>query len=203
MNVRAPQSNNVVIQSLTQIGNCGLFLLTLLAAIPRSFRYVRETIRQLWFVGAMSLAIIMVCGLFVGIFDAHSGTLAYANCGHEAAYVRRAGELERLAPTSSIVGIDPIATFVTATTHIGARETLVLATDGLTEARDPQRKFLDMREIERWIATAPDATPQELVDNLATRVRRWSLAGSRHAALGGRRERASTPGARSFEVSPL
>ena len=67
MNVRAPQSNNVVIQSLTQIGNCGLFLLTLLVAIPRSFRYVRETLRQLWFVGAMSLAIIMVCGLFIGM----------------------------------------------------------------------------------------------------------------------------------------
>jgi phospholipid/cholesterol/gamma-HCH transport system permease protein len=67
MSPRAPQGGNVVTQSLAQIGNCGLFLLTLLAAIPRSFRYVRETIRQLWFVGAMSLIIIMVCGLFVGM----------------------------------------------------------------------------------------------------------------------------------------
>ncbi|HZY34634.1 MAG TPA: ABC transporter permease, partial [Rhodanobacter sp.] len=63
MNARGQQYDNVVTQSLAQIGNCGLFLLTLLAAIPRSFRYVRETIRQLWFVGAMSLTIIMVCGL--------------------------------------------------------------------------------------------------------------------------------------------
>jgi phospholipid/cholesterol/gamma-HCH transport system permease protein len=30
-------------------------------------RHYRETIRQLWFVGAMSLIIIMVCGLFVGM----------------------------------------------------------------------------------------------------------------------------------------
>ena len=67
MNMREPQRNNVVTQSLAQIGNCGLFLLTLLAAIPRSFRHVRETIRQLWFVGAMSLTIIMVCGLFIGM----------------------------------------------------------------------------------------------------------------------------------------
>ena len=67
MNARAPQHNNVVMQSLAQIGNCGLFLLTLLGAIPRSLRYIRETIRQLWFVGAMSLTIIMVCGLFVGM----------------------------------------------------------------------------------------------------------------------------------------
>lgn len=67
MSARAPLRHNAVTQSLAQIGNCGLFLLTLLAAIPRSFRYVRETIRQLWFVGAMSLTIIMVCGLFVGM----------------------------------------------------------------------------------------------------------------------------------------
>ncbi|MGN6120682.1 MAG: lipid asymmetry maintenance ABC transporter permease subunit MlaE [Rhodanobacter sp.] len=67
MNAHAPQPRNVLTQSLAQIGGCGLFLLTLLAAIPRSFRYLRETVRQLWFVGAMSLTIIMVCGLFVGM----------------------------------------------------------------------------------------------------------------------------------------
>ncbi|WP_266157411.1 lipid asymmetry maintenance ABC transporter permease subunit MlaE [Dyella silvatica] len=62
-----PARENVVIRSLTQIGACGLFLLTILAAVPRSFRHGRETVRQLWFVGAMSLTIIMVCGLFVGM----------------------------------------------------------------------------------------------------------------------------------------
>ncbi|MHA6205135.1 lipid asymmetry maintenance ABC transporter permease subunit MlaE [Dyella soli] len=58
---------NIVLRSLSQIGDCGLFLLRILAAVPRSMRHVRETVRQLWFVGAMSLIIIMVCGLFVGM----------------------------------------------------------------------------------------------------------------------------------------
>jgi phospholipid/cholesterol/gamma-HCH transport system permease protein len=57
----------IVTQSLAQIGACGLFLLTLLAAVPKSMRHGRETLRQLWFVGAMSLTIIMTCGLFVGM----------------------------------------------------------------------------------------------------------------------------------------
>ncbi len=56
-----------MLQSLAQIGACGLFLLRILAAIPRSLRHARETVRQLWFVGAMSLIIIMTCGLFVGM----------------------------------------------------------------------------------------------------------------------------------------
>jgi phospholipid/cholesterol/gamma-HCH transport system permease protein len=59
--------DNIVLRSLAQIGDCALFLLRILAAIPRSMRHVRETVRQLWFVGAMSLIIIMVCGLFVGM----------------------------------------------------------------------------------------------------------------------------------------
>jgi len=66
MNARL-ERDNIVTQSLGQIGNCGLFLLQILAAIPRSLRHARETVRQLWFVGAMSLTIIMVCGLFVGM----------------------------------------------------------------------------------------------------------------------------------------
>jgi len=67
MNARMGGSDNIVMRSLEQIGECGLFLLRVLAAIPRSLRYLRETVRQLWFVGAMSLTIIMVCGLFVGM----------------------------------------------------------------------------------------------------------------------------------------
>ncbi len=63
----AVRSENIVTRSLSQIGECGLFLLRMLSAVPRSLRHYRETVRQLWFVGAMSLIIIMVCGLFVGM----------------------------------------------------------------------------------------------------------------------------------------
>ena len=52
---------------LAQLGACGIFLLQTLRAVPRSLRYFRETVRQVFFVGAMSLVIIMTCGLFVGM----------------------------------------------------------------------------------------------------------------------------------------
>ena len=52
---------------LAQLGACGIFLLQTLRAVPRSLRYLRETVRQVFFVGAMSLVIIMTCGLFVGM----------------------------------------------------------------------------------------------------------------------------------------
>ncbi|MEO8803424.1 MAG: lipid asymmetry maintenance ABC transporter permease subunit MlaE [Rudaea sp.] len=52
---------------LVQIGAIGIFLLQILRVLPRSMRYMRETVRQIFFVGAMSLVIIMTCGLFVGM----------------------------------------------------------------------------------------------------------------------------------------
>jgi phospholipid/cholesterol/gamma-HCH transport system permease protein len=62
-----PATDNAVLRALAQIGACGLFLVTLLRAVPRSLRHARETVRQVWFIGALSLTIIMVCGLFVGM----------------------------------------------------------------------------------------------------------------------------------------
>jgi phospholipid/cholesterol/gamma-HCH transport system permease protein len=54
-------------EGIGQIGASALFFLRILGALPRSLRYFRETVRQIWFVGAMSLTIIITCGLFVGL----------------------------------------------------------------------------------------------------------------------------------------
>jgi phospholipid/cholesterol/gamma-HCH transport system permease protein len=56
-----------LVEGLAQIGACGIFLFQILAAVPRSLKHFREIVRQIWFVGAMSLTIIMTCGLFVGM----------------------------------------------------------------------------------------------------------------------------------------
>ncbi len=60
------RTNSRITDALAQIGACGLFLVQVLGAVPKSLRHFRETVRQVWFVGAMSLVIIMTCGLFVG-----------------------------------------------------------------------------------------------------------------------------------------
>ncbi|WP_049622485.1 lipid asymmetry maintenance ABC transporter permease subunit MlaE [Frateuria defendens] len=65
--MRRMSPDNIVLRSLAQIGDCGLFLVAVLKAIPRSLQHARETVRQIWFIGALSLTIIMVCGLFVGM----------------------------------------------------------------------------------------------------------------------------------------
>ena len=42
----AQPQRNVITNALAQIGEAGLFLLTLLAAVPRSMKHARETVRK-------------------------------------------------------------------------------------------------------------------------------------------------------------
>jgi phospholipid/cholesterol/gamma-HCH transport system permease protein len=63
----APRRRSAFADGIAQVGATGIFLLQVLAAVPRSMRYARESVRQVWFVGAMSLVIILTCGLFVGL----------------------------------------------------------------------------------------------------------------------------------------
>ncbi|QBB69397.1 lipid asymmetry maintenance ABC transporter permease subunit MlaE [Pseudolysobacter antarcticus] len=66
MNVK-PQRFAPLSDSIAQIGACTLFLFSILAAVPRSLLKPRLLIQQIYFIGAMSLVIIMTCGLFVGM----------------------------------------------------------------------------------------------------------------------------------------
>ena len=52
---------------LAGIGAMGRFLVRILAALPSSLRRLGLHVRQLLFIGAMSLTIIMISGLFVGL----------------------------------------------------------------------------------------------------------------------------------------
>src|SRR6185312_15694254 len=79
-------------------------------ALPKSVRYWRETCRQVWFVGAMSLVIVMTCGLFVGMVLAlqlyytlsiFGGTAATAEIG----LMRATDQLDAM----SMMAVDPLA----------------------------------------------------------------------------------------------
>jgi phospholipid/cholesterol/gamma-HCH transport system permease protein len=63
----SPREPTYVGDGLARVGEAGLFFLAVLRALPGSLRYLGETVRQVWFTGAMSLVIIVTCGLFVGM----------------------------------------------------------------------------------------------------------------------------------------
>ncbi len=55
-------------EGMAQVGACGIFLFRILARDSAQLCCISaRDVRQIWFVGAMSLTIIMICGLFVGM----------------------------------------------------------------------------------------------------------------------------------------
>jgi serine phosphatase RsbU (regulator of sigma subunit) len=111
--------------------------------------------------------------LFLGSFDPRACRLRYASAGHGTAFVHRAREVEQLLPTGPVVGLGRDERFETRTTTLEPGETLLLATDGLTESRDADGEFLGDEGVAEMLATAPP-DPQAICDMFVAEVGRRS-----------------------------
>jgi phosphoserine phosphatase RsbU/P len=76
--------------------------------------------------------------LFLGRLDRNTGTIEYVNAGHTPPlWLRRDGSRE-LTESDILLGVIPNATFSNRTLQLGPGDSLVLFTDGVTEARDEE-----------------------------------------------------------------
>jgi len=93
--------------------------------------------------------------LFLGAFDATAGILRYASAGHATAFVRRGDAVEVLQPTGPIVGLGRDETYGTATVPLATGDVLLLATDGLSEARSPEGELLGEDRVAALLREGP------------------------------------------------
>ncbi|MEU2297861.1 PP2C family protein-serine/threonine phosphatase [Streptomyces antibioticus] len=107
--------------------------------------------------------------LVVAVLDPGTGRLAWLNAGHEIALLRRAdGTVEELGPTGPVIGpfiADPDGMWEVRYCPLDPGDLVVLATDGLTEARNSAGAMLGREAVTD--AVARDGTdPREVVDLL-------------------------------------
>jgi sigma-B regulation protein RsbU (phosphoserine phosphatase) len=88
--------------------------------------------------------------LFFACYDDARRRLLYANCGHNPPLVVRAdGACERLPPTAPVVGMMAEWSCEAREVGLGTGDTLVVFSDGVTEACDPgDREFGEERLLE-------------------------------------------------------
>ena len=78
---------------------------------------------------------------FLGLFEPETGRLVFASAGHDpVALIRASGEIEWLMPTGMPLGLMPTATYTSTEVTLDTGDTMVLYTDGITEANDPEEE---------------------------------------------------------------
>jgi serine phosphatase RsbU (regulator of sigma subunit)/predicted enzyme related to lactoylglutathione lyase len=113
--------------------------------------------------------------LFIGLYDDEHGVLAYANCGHPSPIVMRAsGAIDWLAPTAQVVGLLPKWSCAIQECALDPGDTLVMFTDGVTEAFDEAgEEFGEDRLVGALTAHRQEA-PKALLDAILDELKQFS-----------------------------
>ncbi len=112
----------------------------------------------------------MFATIFYAILDPATGTLAYINGGHEPPVVIGSGGIKSyLNPTGPAVGLYPDLEFKAQTVNLEPQDSLVVYTDGVTDARSKSgESFSKERLLELLAETSLSAT--DLIGSLKNRI---------------------------------
>jgi steroid delta-isomerase-like uncharacterized protein len=89
---------------------------------------------------------------FYAILDPESGSLTYANAGHDLPYLHRNGEVEELRARGMPLGLMPGMDYEEKQTILEAGEATLFYSDGLVEAHHPNREMFGFPRLRALIA---------------------------------------------------
>ena len=111
--------------------------------------------------------------VFYGIIDPVTGILTYCNAGHNPPYLLHAqnGEaVQTLRRTGVPLGVYEDETWTPGIVQLTPGDTLVLYTDGITEAQDRQEKFFGKERLLEVAQANLGRSAQEIQDAILTAV---------------------------------
>jgi len=101
--------------------------------------------------------------LFYAVYNPSTGALTYVNAGQNPPLIRRRdGRYERLGSTGVALGMFDHSVFGAVDTALETGETLVLYSDGITEAEDPSGQPFEEAGLELVVERYRDAGPAEI-----------------------------------------
>jgi serine phosphatase RsbU (regulator of sigma subunit) len=109
---------------------------------------------------------------FMGIIDPKSGEFVYTNAGHNRPVVVRAdGEFETLDEAGGLIlGIMPMVVYQEARMTLNPGDSLVLFTDGVTEAADPSDDEYGEERLAALVGSMKDRRSDEIVEAIHNAV---------------------------------
>ena len=89
---------------------------------------------------------------FYAILDPESGTLSYANAGHDLPYLWHSGECEELRARGMPLGLMPGMGYEEKETVLQGGDSALLYTDGLVEAHDPEGEMFGFPRLQALVS---------------------------------------------------
>ena len=89
---------------------------------------------------------------FYAILDPKSGTLSYANAGHDLPYLHRHGDAEELRARGMPLGLMPEMGYEEKETILKAGESAIFYSDGLVVAHDPKGEMFGFPRLRALVA---------------------------------------------------
>jgi len=106
---------------------------------------------------------------FYAQLDGAARRLHYVNAGHNAPIViHRDGSHERLEEGGGVLGVFPLLTYAAGTRELDAGDRVVLFTDGVTEASDPENEEYGESRLLRLLEENRGASAVELQRKILT-----------------------------------
>lgn len=115
--------------------------------------------------------------VFYGIFDPQTGALAYCNAGHPPPLLlgpSRADEPDWLKNTGVPLGVIEDATWQRAISLLAPGYTLILYTDGITEAEDMDHRFFGLERLVENARELIGESPKTVRDKLLESVNQFT-----------------------------
>jgi serine phosphatase RsbU (regulator of sigma subunit) len=114
----------------------------------------------------------MFTTLFCGVIDVPSGTMTYCNCGHNPPLVLHRGEstFEPLDNCGPPLGIVDDISYVPRSIALAPGDTLLLYTDGVTEAESSQSAQFGVKRLEQAILEMRGHPARGVVEHVIKRV---------------------------------
>ena len=109
--------------------------------------------------------------LFYGVYTPSTGALTYVNAGQNPPLIRRRdGRYERLGGTGVALGMFEHSVFGAVETALAKEESLILYSDGLTEAEDPQGQPFEEAGLEMVVERHAAAGPADICSHVLKAV---------------------------------
>jgi sigma-B regulation protein RsbU (phosphoserine phosphatase) len=103
--------------------------------------------------------------LFYGIYNRMTGSLQFANAGHDfPILVRAGGETEALESTGPALGVLPEYDHKIETVRVAPGDLILLYTDGITDATDTNGKHYGEQRLRNLLIRNRHLTPPEIID---------------------------------------